>query len=1091
MNKGLIYSAYLKGNSFRHCFISFPHHWRAYISPATVPTFLVASETLSLVVSWAGHTHDQENEDEVYVYVSAKFLCANGFCDGELVMIRQLPCPSPCVSATTVVICDANWKELMLNIQEAQSAFLTQFRVIKKDQIFPLWLEGGVFILLKVTSFSPSTVFSLLQQNTEVKVLPSSGNDDIDAPVSLKPTIREIEEKGSNKTKEQLLLQLIYYIFILLGYSLSNLKLFPREELFMKLKIVTLPLNLYDCHLHILPKLLLMHPSLALIGRRNLRNTKYESSDHFIAKIDTYSSRKNIKTNENTAPVSCVVVVVVWEKIKNIRNKAYFRHIEDILQHKTCILSKNLYKKMAVDKDTIVAIETLETSFVNSKNFIIDVTVGDSTYLSDSVISSTLFSAFAELNQYCPIVINNKTILTLEFNTEYRDIFLCTRDGNPIIVKSLKDCPLYFHVDLRSWKKFPKDKYVNDKQNSSVSFSDNLVNEDIFKLLCSFAEKDMISQNPLSPNFILLQGSKGSGKTTLVNNLIKKFSIYPYFVYCEIISFKSMKGKKVDSVHKILKEAISKALIFKPSLLVLDDLDCIPNIESSQENGPLSYYVNHMAYMVRALLCQLIETQKIDARTTSPDASVTVVATCLSRNEVHPFLSSPKGNHIFLTSLRIPPFSEKDKLSFLKYDLESRHNTFISKRKHWPSCEIPPEKIFSFADENIISKLEGMTLPDIKNISLRIFIEAKERWLYDSYFVESSSFDNSSDYTYSYKNVDVEKAHKGYISSSMKGFGLQSKIGPKIKIGGLHKPRKMLEEMILWPSKYQKIFSQTSHKLRTGILLYGPPGCGKSLLAKSFERYHHINFIIVKGPELLSKYIGQSEKAVRDAFERATNAKPCILFFDEFESIAPRRGHDNTGVTDRVVNQLLTQMDGVEGLTGVFILAATSRPELIDPALLRPGRLDKGVYCPIPDCTEREEILNVLCEDINLDPEIDLKTIALKTEGYSGADLQNILSTALIKAAQSSVGKMLYEDISNQDFENSSVDESVDRNINSNNGTSPCITMDEISKALVEVRPSVGVKERLKYDELYKSFSQSKTTISFTKIIPGKRETLA
>lgn len=161
-----------------------------------------------------------------------------------------------------------------------------------------------------------------------------------------------------------------------------------------------------------------------------------------------------------------------------------------------------------------------------------------------------------------------------------------------------------------------------------------------------------------------------------------------------------------------------------------------------------------------------------------------------------------------------------------------------------------------------------------------------------------------------------------------------------------------------------------------------------------------MNFISIQGPELLSKYIGASEQAVRDVFIRAQAAKPCILFFDEFESIAPRRGHDNTGVTDRVVNQLLTQLDGVEGLQGVYVLAATSRPDLIDPALLRPGRLDKCVYCPPPDQVSRLEILTVLSKSLPLADDVDLQHVASVTESFTGADLKALLYNAQLEALQ-------------------------------------------------------------------------------------------
>ncbi|XP_054420546.1 peroxisomal ATPase PEX1 isoform X2 [Pteronotus mesoamericanus] len=202
--------------------------------------------------------------------------------------------------------------------------------------------------------------------------------------------------------------------------------------------------------------------------------------------------------------------------------------------------------------------------------------------------------------------------------------------------------------------------------------------------------------------------------------------------------------------------------------------------------------------------------------------------------------------------------------------------------------------------------------------------------------------------------LDFQKALQGFVPASLRNVNLHKPqdLGWD-KIGGLHEVRQILMDTIQLPAK---------------------------------------------GPELLSKYIGASEQAVRDIFIRAQAAKPCILFFDEFESIAPRRGHDNTGVTDRVVNQLLTQLDGVEGLQGVYVLAATSRPDLIDPALLRPGRLDKCVYCPPPDQVSRLEILNVLSDSLPLAEDVDLQHVASVTDSFTGADLKALLYNAQLEA---------------------------------------------------------------------------------------------
>ena len=168
-------------------------------------------------------------------------------------------------------------------------------------------------------------------------------------------------------------------------------------------------------------------------------------------------------------------------------------------------------------------------------------------------------------------------------------------------------------------------------------------------------------------------------------------------------------------------------------------------------------------------------------------------------------------------------------------------------------------------------------------------------------------------------------------------------------IGGLEAIKTSLAESIIWPVKYKELYKRLSMKQSGGVLLYGPSGCGKTLVASALANESKFNFISVKGPELLSKYIGNSEQNVRELFAKAEKAKPCIIFFDEFDSLAPKRGHDSTGVTDRVVNQLLTQLDGVEQLDGVYLLAASSRPDLIDQALLRPGRIDSFLYVGFPD----------------------------------------------------------------------------------------------------------------------------------------------
>jgi peroxin-1 len=253
---------------------------------------------------------------------------------------------------------------------------------------------------------------------------------------------------------------------------------------------------------------------------------------------------------------------------------------------------------------------------------------------------------------------------------------------------------------------------------------------------------------------------------------------------------------------------------------------------------------------------------------------------------------------------------------------------------------------------------------------------------------------------------DFSRALKGFTPASLRNVTLTSSSTTFSSIGGLHRTRQTILETLQYPTKYAPIFAQCPLRLRSGLLLYGFPGCGKTLLASAVAGECGLNFISVKGPEILNKYIGASEKSVRDLFERAEAARPSILFFDEFDSIAPKRGHDSTGVTDRVVNQLLTQMDGAEGLTGVYVLAATSRPDLIDPALLRPGRLDKSLFCDMPSRSDRVEIIQALSRKLNLSDEALLRIgdIADRTEGYSGADLQAVIYNAHLEAIHDVLG---------------------------------------------------------------------------------------
>ncbi len=272
-------------------------------------------------------------------------------------------------------------------------------------------------------------------------------------------------------------------------------------------------------------------------------------------------------------------------------------------------------------------------------------------------------------------------------------------------------------------------------------------------------------------------------------------------------------------------------------------------------------------------------------------------------------------------------------------------------------------------------------------------------------------------------------------------------------VGGLEHAKQELREAVEWPLKYPELFSTLNVRPPKGILLYGPPGTGKTLLAKAVANESNANFISVKGPELLSKWVGESEKHVREMFRKARQVAPCIIFFDEIDALAPRRGMDvGTQVTERVVSQLLTELDGLEELKDVVVIAATNRPDLIDPALLRPGRIERHIYIPPPDKEARKEIFKIhlrgkpLAEDVNIDE------LASKTDGYSGADIEAVCREAAMLAMREAINPgMSREEVKD-----------IAKKIK--------ISKRHFEEALKKVKPSLTKEDLRRYEKILEDF---------------------
>ncbi|KAK5855166.1 hypothetical protein PBY51_005297 [Eleginops maclovinus] len=466
---------------------------------------------------------------------------------------------------------------------------------------------------------------------------------------------------------------------------------------------------------------------------------------------------------------------------------------------------------------------------------------------------------------------------------------------------------------------------------------------------------------------LLITGAKGSGKSALSRALCRK-AREELDAHVELVDCKKLQGKRAETVRQMLQDIFEQAEWRQPSVVLLDDLDHMTGAPTSpeHEHGP------------EALLQQHMHRDVVD-EVLLHSSLVCLIITSHSEHSLHPSITEVQGSHFIQGFAHILPPDQTQRAEILRHVILGKSSL--------------SEETLQTVDLVAVAKeTEGYTPQDLKLLLQRaLHANTVQR--------------GHSDQGVCLSWTDFVQALKGFTPPSLWGADLHTPSGVGLeRVGGLREARQQLMDTIMLPAKYPILFSNLPIRHRSGILLYGAPGTGKTLLARAVAKDSGMNFISIKGPELLSKYIGASEQGVRDVFQRAQAAKPCILFFDEFDSLAPRRGHDSTGVTDRVVNQLLTQLDGVEGLQGVYVLAASSRPDLIDPALLRPGRLDKSLYCPPPDLEARVEILKALSGGMALATDVELEHLAAATEQFTGADLKALLYNAQLEAVHNSMG---------------------------------------------------------------------------------------
>lgn len=531
-----------------------------------------------------------------------------------------------------------------------------------------------------------------------------------------------------------------------------------------------------------------------------------------------------------------------------------------------------------------------------------------------------------------------------------------------LIVKIVRHEPLQ---DLVSLTKFTQMQFSHSVNQQDIQ--SDPIPEDIRNPIPYVSFSLGIDYKPkIYPRAMLICGDRGSGKTYHLEDIVRRYKRFR----SNILDCKQLRAKRVETIKKILLEEFQKALAEQPYIIGLDDIDSLVSIEPKhhEEKTPETLYRMRLVDVV----CRLLKLAECTYH--SEGRCVLFIVTCRSFKSFDSRLRSSNGGQYFGSVLKLEEPDLNRRSEILKSILVSEKEI---------KTDLTDDQI------ELVSRRCNTFMPiDLKRLIERSTIIACSR--------SRSEFDPMP---VRLQLDDLTSALENYVPTNLRGVALKPKTERTFEtVGGMRPIKEALQKIVLLPIKYPNLFRRSPIRPQTSILLYGPPGCGKTMIAEALTNQAEINSICIRGPELLSKYIGASEGAVRDLFKRAQSVKPCIIFFDEFESLVARRGSDSTGVTDRVVNQFLTLMDGVEQSTkGVFIIAASSRPDIIDPAILRPGRIDRHIYCPIPDKSDRLEILNILCRRMKLRG-VDLDVWSEKLDRFTGADIQALLYSAQVKA---------------------------------------------------------------------------------------------
>jgi transitional endoplasmic reticulum ATPase len=511
------------------------------------------------------------------------------------------------------------------------------------------------------------------------------------------------------------------------------------------------------------------------------------------------------------------------------------------------------------------------------------------------------------------------------------------------------------------------------------------------------------------PRGVFLYGPPGCGKTLLAKALANESDANFY-----VISGPEIISKFYGESEARLREIFQKAQETAPSIVFIDELDAIAP-KREEVTGEVE----------RRVVAQLLSLMDgMGAR-----GNIIVIGATNRPNAIDPALRRP-GRFDREIEIGVP-------------DKAGRHEILQIHTRNMP-----------LAQDVDIKRLgeitHGYTGADVSALCREAAMKALRRYMPEINLEEGTippsilekMVVNMDDFMNAYREVTPTAMREVYVEVPTIHWN---------DVGGLENVKGELMEAVEWPIKRPEVFKRMGIRPPKGILLHGPPGCGKTLVARAVATESEANFISIKGPEIFSKWVGESEKAIREVFRKGRTAAPAIIFFDEIDAIVPRRGmgYADSGATERVISQLLTELDGIETLENVVVIAATNRPDILDPAVLRPGRFDRLIYVPAPDQKTLEQIFKIYTASMPLDKTVNIQDLTRMTLGYSGADVEAVCREAALNALR-------------------------------RNAEAKEVSADDFTAAMENIRPSITPDMEAWYQSFTKRIRKERTSIPMT-----------